>query len=110
MRQRPPRSTLSDTLFPYTTVFRSDANHLVALITKHDALVVSQYQDFHALPICWQERFLLAVEFVSDLWCKRVPAIADTWHKHGQIGRAHVCTPVTNAHIVCRLLLETKES
>src|SRR3546814_5243603 len=26
-----------------------------------------------------------------------------------QIGRAHVCTPVTNAHIVCRLLLEKKK-
>src|SRR3546814_18840493 len=25
-----------------------------------------------------------------------------------EIGRAHVCTPVTNAHIVCRLLLEKK--
>src|SRR3546814_8289226 len=25
-----------------------------------------------------------------------------------QIGRAHVCTPATNAHLVCRLLLETK--
>src|SRR3546814_7062690 len=25
-----------------------------------------------------------------------------------EIGRAHVCTPVTNAHIVCRLLLENK--
>src|SRR3546814_5681806 len=25
-----------------------------------------------------------------------------------QIGRAHVCTPVTNAHLVCRLLLEQK--
>src|SRR3546814_2652488 len=24
------------------------------------------------------------------------------WH---EIGRAHVCTPVTNAHLVCRLLL-----
>src|SRR3546814_3165093 len=24
------------------------------------------------------------------------------------IGRAHVCTPVTNAHLVCRLLLEKK--
>src|SRR3546814_1721816 len=24
----------------------------------------------------------------------------------GKIGRAHVCTPVTNAHLVCRLLLE----
>src|SRR3546814_5045021 len=23
----------------------------------------------------------------------------------GKIGRAHVCTPVTNAHLVCRLLL-----
>src|SRR3546814_8432075 len=26
----------------------------------------------------------------------------------GQIGSAHVCTPVTNAHLVCRLLLATK--
>src|SRR3546814_8550380 len=25
-----------------------------------------------------------------------------------KIGRAHVCTPVTNAHPVCRLLLEKK--
>src|SRR3546814_7567619 len=25
-----------------------------------------------------------------------------------QIGRAHVCTPVTNAHLVCRLLLANK--
>src|SRR3546814_7719607 len=25
-----------------------------------------------------------------------------------QIGRAQVCTPVTNAHLVCRLLLEKK--
>src|SRR3546814_2423704 len=27
----------------------------------------------------------------------------------GEIGRAHVCTPVTNAHLVCRLLLENKK-
>src|SRR3546814_10455161 len=27
-----------------------------------------------------------------------------------QIGRAHFRTPVTNAHLVCRLLLETKKS
>src|SRR3546814_7178000 len=26
----------------------------------------------------------------------------------GKIGRAHVCTPVTNAHLVCRLLLAKK--
>src|SRR3546814_1508859 len=28
---------------------------------------------------------------------------------HLQIGRAHVRTPVTNAHLVCRLLLEKKK-
>src|SRR3546814_2502627 len=27
-----------------------------------------------------------------------------------KIGRAHVCTPVTNAHLVCRLLLERKKT
>src|SRR3546814_6537370 len=26
------------------------------------------------------------------------------------IGRAHVCTPVTNAHLVCRILLEKKKT
>src|SRR3546814_6211185 len=26
-----------------------------------------------------------------------------------QLGRAHVCTPVTHAHLVCRLLLEKKK-
>src|SRR3546814_10346714 len=26
-----------------------------------------------------------------------------------EIGRAHVCTPVTNAHLVCRPLLEKKK-
>src|SRR3546814_5722995 len=32
-------------------------------------------------------------------------AVRNTLYK---IGRAHVCTPVTNAHLVCRLLLEQK--
>src|SRR3546814_9796888 len=27
-----------------------------------------------------------------------------------QLGRAHVCTPVTNAHLVCRLLIEKTKS
>src|SRR3546814_9470160 len=27
-------------------------------------------------------------------------------HAADKIGRAHVCTPVTHAHLVCRLLLE----
>src|SRR3546814_6284122 len=31
MIRRPPRSTLTDTLFPYTTLFRSDHQHQIAL-------------------------------------------------------------------------------
>src|SRR3546814_2543776 len=31
------------------------------------------------------------------------------YHLVVKIGRAHVLTPVTNAHIVCRLLLETNK-
>src|SRR3546814_6900126 len=31
------------------------------------------------------------------------------WEEDIQIGRAHVSTPVTNAHLVCRLLLEKKK-
>src|SRR3546814_3305513 len=39
-------------------------------------------------------------------------AIDNTWATplYFQIGRAHVWTPVTNAHLVCRLLLEKKNT
>src|SRR3546814_7548497 len=54
------------------------------------------------------------------IWIEKEGAKARTvavWYDHDmkanegtkwQIGRAHVCTPVTNAHLVCRLLLEKK--
>src|SRR3546814_4361366 len=32
------------------------------------------------------------------------------WTGRQEIGRAHVCTPVTNAQLVCRLLLEKKKT
>src|SRR3546814_9575141 len=35
---------------------------------------------------------------------KRLEAAGIDWS--AEIGRAHVCTPVTNAHLVCRILLE----
>src|SRR3546814_1383034 len=36
MLWRPPRATRTDTLFPYTTLFRSDAGLLVAVLARHD--------------------------------------------------------------------------
>src|SRR3546814_9416844 len=52
MIRRPPRSTRTDTLFPYTTLFRSPG--IVGLLIAH-ALVV------------WQLRFFLAASF-SVVW------------------------------------------
>src|SRR3546814_7456990 len=37
-------------------------------------------------------------------------ATAGLQKKHGKIGRAHVGTPVTNAQLVCRLLLAKKKT
>src|SRR3546814_2036107 len=36
---------------------------------------------------------------------------SDVMQQHGiaETGRAHVCTPVTNARLVCRHMLETKQ-
>src|SRR3546814_11732875 len=37
MRRRPPRSTRTDTLFPYTTLFRSAARRMVQIVEFADA-------------------------------------------------------------------------
>src|SRR3546814_7536024 len=76
MIRRPPRSTRTDTLFPYTTLCRSK-------------------------PSCFRPNPPLSGP------SRRARLSEDTGDNH-QIGRAHVRTPVTNAHLVCRLLLEKK--
>src|SRR3546814_2866080 len=38
MIRRPPRSTRTDTLFPYTTLFRSVAEYLVAILYSAEQL------------------------------------------------------------------------
>src|SRR3546814_7164354 len=46
---------------------------------------------------------------LEDRYSGRPEQLMDLLHVDtAQIGRAHVCTPVTNAHLVCRLLLEKK--
>src|SRR3546814_1168253 len=83
---RPPRSTRTDTLFPYTTLFRSPGFALFALLI-----------------CCYRFGDSMGAALVG-------PFMKDLGLSLAQIGRAHVRTPVTNAHIVCRLLLEQKKN
>src|SRR3546814_11428982 len=55
MIRRPPRSTRTDTLFPYTTLFRSSSNH-----TFYDV-------DGTPLPITSQEQFDRYRQFSQEL-------------------------------------------
>src|SRR3546814_5807226 len=58
MRRRPPRSTLTDTLFPYTTLFRSDVcslclNKKARFPAKHQKPGSNRYN----------QRLLIALDF-----------------------------------------------
>src|SRR3546814_8866396 len=47
---------------------------------------------------------------VGTTGCALIGVIAARDRRTAQIGRAHVCTPVPTAHLVCRLLLENKNN
>src|SRR3546814_1368997 len=103
MIRRPPSSTRPDTLFPYTTLCRSQQAELD--IGGAGGIRVCNGAD-HKLDLrCCRTRFRPGRS-------RRQPesdAHSATISNHRpKIGRAHVCTPVTNAHLVCRLLLAKK--
>src|SRR3546814_1861731 len=104
MIRRPPRSTRTDTLFPYTTLFRSfDAigQHVVTAAPQtfdamhHDGIAAGTF-DLRA-------HGDQAVRQIDDLGLLR--GVLD----HRGDRKSTRRTPVTNAHLVCRLLLEKKK-
>src|SRR3546814_9291999 len=108
MIRRTPRSTRTYTLFPYTTLFRS----------RHPSF--APFVPLSRVPTSGGQAVLVESAALDDR--REVPALAlqqgDVIQRvvvdhdqigPGEIGRAHVWTPVTNAHLVCRLLLEKKK-
>src|SRR3546814_4325233 len=107
MIRRPPRSTRTDTLFPYTTLFRSNVGTLRHNLTVTKAGTFSEiYQTPLLDPGEVVELPLLFAKGEYDLYCA-VPghrnagmiayfvvgdAVADVApiSAHSQIGRAHV--------------------
>src|SRR3546814_6996913 len=88
MRRRPPRSSPTVTLVPYSTLFRS-----LAAVAR----------DFRGA-------FFLLVQFLQDGHRDEDVVFLEAEQRGREIGRAHVCTPVTNAQLVCRILLEKKKT
>src|SRR3546814_20339042 len=64
MIRRPPRSTRTDTLFPYTTLFRSLPLSVgIAVLTLSELVVVPVYM--RALGFSWLEALMQAVLYVG---------------------------------------------
>src|SRR3546814_8605865 len=103
MIRRPPRSTRTYTLFPYTTLFRSRLGEGEARDQRRDG----------DMPDCCFGVWMRVRHETSPVGRGLICASGarESPPRHGgrarEIGRAHVCTPVTNAHLVCRLLLDT---
>src|SRR3546814_4616774 len=85
MIRRPPRSTRPDTRFPIPTLFRSTDIRLAMTAAVRRVLATSR-SEFDP------RKYPAAATSAAPAVCR-------------EIGRAHV-TPVTNAHLVCPLLLE----
>src|SRR3546814_4715488 len=120
--RRPPVATRSDTLFPYTTLFRSIDSWLMWNLsggTLHvtDATNASRTALFNIARNEWDDELLEFFNIPRAV----LPEVRDSAADYGEtvpglfggairiggieIGRAHVCTPVTHSQLVCRLLL-----
>src|SRR3546814_8327045 len=115
----PPRSTLTDTLFPYTSLFRS---FLLGSRSLTCSYILSGERPSYAVT----KAAVAAVAYSSRMSCIVFPRITGYHdarpirdrqesahslpftHKKHEIGRAHVCTTVPNAPFVCRLLIANK--
>src|SRR3546814_7863692 len=99
MLRPPPGSTRTDTLFPYTTLFRSALGPALS----EDVVGIAEPPERAAGPwLIGPARLTFQDHHIEG----RKLHVGDLGQ---QIGRAHVWTPVTNAHLVCRLLLEKKK-
>src|SRR3546814_9178516 len=92
MIRRPPRSTRTDTLFPYTTLFRS----------RRPRLIAARYRGI--------EQGVVVRRPVERGAPRDVIFVKQRLHlAEGADRKSTRLNSVTNAHLVCRLLLEKKK-
>src|SRR3546814_2276526 len=101
MRRRSPISTRTDRRCPYTTLVRA---MVIAIVPAAGPVIGGFVYEWFG----WRANFVLlaiivAAALAAGAW--RLPESL-ALDERVEIGRAHVCTPVTNAPLVCRLLLD----
>src|SRR3546814_6661269 len=111
----PPRSTLTDTLYPSTPHFRSVAQHNKKLHLAAKMLLAPG-QKVPDIGSGWGGLGL----YLAKLAGVDVTGVTLSVHQQevsqplavdsGKIGRANVRTPVPNTALVCRLLLEKQNT
>src|SRR3546814_7644320 len=87
-------------------------------LSLHDALrilLVATACDEHTVAVRFEPEVGDVYRFEADVETEVVRTVDGVTTEASdaatlEIGRAHVCTPVTNAHLVCRLLLEKKNN
>src|SRR3546814_5940463 len=100
MIRRPPRSTRTDTLFPYTTLFRSRFEEASELF---EDILLDHPRDALALQMAHLFDFYRGdARSLRD----RVVRVLPAWTQDRKSTRLNSST---NAHLVCRLLLEKKK-
>src|SRR3546814_4981784 len=113
MIRRPPRSTLTDTLFPYTTLFRSrvaDCSIYLGISTW----VLTEHLDCAARGIPSKQRSLRTIQYFNAVYASKLQiggrktGVIDVVDisRHARDRKSTRLNPVTNAHHVCRTLLE----
>src|SRR3546814_2080830 len=70
MIRRPPRSTRTYTLFPYTTLFRSWRNHVMNQLLPREVVdqIMREEQHFAAAPQAFFEAWKRGVEIAGPEW------------------------------------------
>src|SRR3546814_5858945 len=75
---------------------------------NHEAIGLAGHLKLGRLNVLWDDNRITIDGATSLSTSEDIPARYRATGWHVEIGRAHVRTPVTNAHLVCRLLLENK--
>src|SRR3546814_4061026 len=104
-RELEPR--LSGTAFPRVVLFDLDGTLLDSAPDMLAAINVLRGERGHA-PATLEQLRPHVSKGARAMILSAFPQLDEAAREALEIGRAHVCTPVTNAHLVCRHLLEKK--